>query len=78
MALCDYGFAMWQHGERERGTALLEDGLRLSRMVGSQLSYAWALEQFAWTDVEQRPERSTVLLGAADVLFSATVVAHPL
>ncbi|KXX55988.1 MULTISPECIES: ATP-binding protein [unclassified Rhodococcus (in: high G+C Gram-positive bacteria)] len=72
MALCDYGFAMWQHGERERGTALLEDGLRLSRMVGSQLSYAWALEQFAWTDVEQRPERSTVLLGAADVLFSAT------
>ncbi|WP_230989861.1 ATP-binding protein [Rhodococcus oxybenzonivorans] len=71
MALCDYGFTLWQHGDRGRGTALLEDGLRLSRMVGSQLSYAWALEQFAWTDVEERPERSAVLLGAADELFKA-------
>jgi DNA-binding CsgD family transcriptional regulator len=72
MALCDYGFAMWQHGDHKRGTGLLEDGLRLSRAVGSQLSYAWALEQLAWTEVKHRPERAAVLLGAADVLFSAT------
>ncbi|GAA4475558.1 hypothetical protein GCM10023094_13200 [Rhodococcus olei] len=72
MALSDYGFAIWQQGDRRRGVEFLEQALRLSREVGSRPGYGWGLLQLAWTSVEALPERAAVLMGAADAVLTGT------
>ncbi|WP_231569522.1 ATP-binding protein [Prescottella defluvii] len=72
MAMSDHGSMLWRRGETDRGTALLEDSLPLLRLLGNEFGAAWCFEELAWTAAEREPERAAVLLGAAEVLFTAT------
>ncbi|PTR30567.1 putative ATPase [Rhodococcus sp. OK519] len=72
MVMSDYGSSLWRHGQHARGIAMLEEALPLLRVLDNQYGGAWCFEELAWTAAEQDPERAAVLLGAADVLFTAT------
>lgn len=72
MAMSDYGSALWRHGDHDRGIQLLEESLGLLRRLGNQFGCAWCFEELAWTLAERDAELASVLLGAADELFTAT------
>ncbi|MFE5700770.1 protein kinase [Rhodococcus koreensis] len=63
------GLAVW-HTEPKKGVGLLEQGLRLARVVDDPLASAWCLEVLSWTAAgEQRAHRAAVLMGAAEALW---------
>ncbi|WP_430330842.1 ATP-binding protein [Rhodococcus sp. ACT016] len=72
LALSDYGSSLWRRGIHARGIALLEDALRLLRMLDNMFGCAWCFEELAWTAADRDPELAAVLLGAADALFTGT------
>jgi len=64
------GLSVWQQGDSDRATHLLQEGLRLSRLVDDPRGAAWCLQALAWIAAEQRDERrAAVLLGAAERLW---------
>ncbi|MFC7449191.1 ATP-binding protein [Rhodococcus daqingensis] len=68
-ALCTLGLALWQSDPR-RATGLLEQGLRLSRVVDDLLGSAICVEALAWIAAGDRlARRAAVLLGAAHSLW---------
>jgi non-specific serine/threonine protein kinase len=70
------GLAVWQSDHR-RASRLLEQSLRLTRVVDDPLSSAWCLEALAWiVAAEHLDRRAAVLLGAAAAL-SQTVGSSP-
>ncbi|MFD7044904.1 ATP-binding protein, partial [Rhodococcus jostii] len=70
------GLAVWQ-SDRRRASRLLEQSLRLTRVVDDPLSSAWCLEALAWiAAAEHLDRRAAVLLGAAAAL-SQTVGSSP-
>ncbi|WKN61430.1 protein kinase [Rhodococcus opacus] len=64
------GLSVWQQGDSDRATHLLQEGLRLTRLVDDPRGSAWCLQALAWIAAEQRDERrAAVLLGAAGSLW---------
>ncbi|MFC0449913.1 protein kinase domain-containing protein [Rhodococcus jostii] len=61
------GLALWAKGEADRATALLEQGVRLTRPVDDPAGAARCLQTLAWIEADQHHEaRAAVLLGAAE------------
>lgn len=63
--------AQWRQGERVRPTELLEEGLRLSRLVDDPVNCANGLEALAWIAGGTDPERAAILMGAAEAIGHA-------
>ncbi|MFC9358531.1 protein kinase [Rhodococcus sp. NPDC057014] len=63
--------AQWRQGERRRATELLEEGLRLSRLVDDPVGCANSLEALAWVAGGSDPERAGILMGAAEAIGHA-------
>ncbi|MDG3013634.1 ATP-binding protein [Speluncibacter jeojiensis] len=72
MSMSDYGSALWRRGRRGRGVALLEEALRLLRLLDNRFGCAWCFEELAWARVDDDPELAAFLMGAADAQFTAT------
>ncbi len=71
-SLYDFGFVMWRQGDTRRAAELIEQSLRLKRLVDDPLSTAFCLEALAWIATgEHRFQRAAVLLGAAESLSQA-------
>ncbi|WP_280188716.1 MULTISPECIES: protein kinase domain-containing protein [Nocardia] len=63
------GFAVWRSGARDRAEHLLQEGIRVARLVSDPLVATGCLETLAWIAAQQRhARRAAVLLGAADTL----------
>ncbi|MFC7446572.1 ATP-binding protein [Rhodococcus daqingensis] len=66
-SLCALGLAVWQQGDPGRATQLLDEGLRLARLVDDPLTCSTCLEALAWVAAARHDcERAAVLMGAAD------------
>ncbi|MFD9668503.1 protein kinase [Rhodococcus sp. NPDC059968] len=66
------GLAVWLQGDPERAVQLLQQGLRLTRLVDDPRGSAWCLQTLAWIAAERRDaRRAAVLLGAAETLWQA-------
>ncbi|MGW4338264.1 ATP-binding protein [Rhodococcus koreensis] len=66
------GLAVWLQGDPERAVQLLQQGLRLTRLVDDPRGSAWCLQTLAWISAERRDaRRAAVLLGAAETLWQA-------
>ncbi|MBV6757900.1 protein kinase domain-containing protein [Rhodococcus opacus] len=63
--------AQWRQGERRRATELLEEGLRLSRLVDDPVNCANGLEALAWIAGGTDPKRAAILMGAAEAIGHA-------
>ncbi|PBC36839.1 protein kinase [Rhodococcus sp. ACS1] len=63
--------AQWRQGERRRATELLEEGLRLSRLVDDPVNCANSLEALAWIAGGSDPKRAGILMGAAEAIGHA-------
>ncbi|MCL2534752.1 MAG: LuxR C-terminal-related transcriptional regulator [Nocardiaceae bacterium] len=72
LALSDYGSALWRQGIHAKGIDLLEDALRLLRILDNLFGCAWCFEELSWTSVDRDPDLAAVLMGAADAQFTAT------
>ncbi|WP_027500674.1 ATP-binding protein [Rhodococcus sp. UNC363MFTsu5.1] len=70
-ALCTLGLALWQSDPR-RASGMLEQGLRLSRVVDDLLGSAICVEAMAWVAAGEHPaRRAAVLFGVAHSLWRA-------
>ncbi|WP_051033635.1 LuxR C-terminal-related transcriptional regulator [Rhodococcus sp. JVH1] len=70
-SLSAQGLALWQT-DHELATTLLEQSLRLTRLMEYPLTSAWNLEALAWiATAEDDNQRAAVLLGAAASLAQA-------
>ncbi|MGW4124804.1 LuxR C-terminal-related transcriptional regulator [Nocardia sp. NPDC004711] len=70
-ALWAAGYTAWRGGEPDRAVHLLEEGIRLARLVADPLVAAACAETLAWVIAEQHQHRrAAVLMGAADSLVS--------
>ena len=66
------GLAVWLQGDPERAMQLIQQGLRLTRLVDDPRGSAWCLQTLAWIVAERRDaRRAAVLLGAAETLWQA-------
>lgn len=66
------GLAVWLQGDPERAVQLIQQGLRLSRLVDDPRGSAWCFQTLAWIAAERRDgRRAGVLLGAAETLWQA-------
>ncbi|WP_433591398.1 protein kinase domain-containing protein [Nocardia sp. CA-145437] len=72
-ALWAAGYTVWRGGEPDRAVRLLEEGIRLARLVADPLVAAACTEALAWVTAERHPDRrAAVLMGAADALVSVS------
>ncbi|MEU6558290.1 protein kinase domain-containing protein [Nocardia nova] len=62
------GIAVWQQGEHARARELLEQALRVNRLVRSPVVAVLGLEGLAWVVADDDGERAAVLMGAAERL----------
>jgi non-specific serine/threonine protein kinase len=70
--LWSMGIAVWRQGEQDRAEQLLQDGLRLARLVDDPFAAATCLEALAWVAGGRRDaRRAAVMSGAADALSRA-------
>ncbi|WP_306454282.1 protein kinase [Rhodococcus sp. ACS1] len=66
------GLQVWQLGNRDRATGLLNQGLRMARVVDDPLSAAWCLEALAWIAAKSgQAEHAAQLMGAAEGLWES-------
>lgn len=72
MAMSDYGSVLWHRGDQARGITLLEEALRLLRLLGNRFGCAWCFEELAWASAEPDPSLAAFLMGAAEAQFAAT------
>ncbi|BAH51914.1 protein kinase domain-containing protein [Rhodococcus opacus] len=70
-ALWVMAVAQWRQGERRRATELLEEGLRLSRLVDDPVGCANCLEALAWIAGGTHPKRAAMLMGASEAIGHA-------
>ncbi len=61
----------WQLGAQSYAFVLLQDGLRLARLVDDPVGCANCIEVFAWMAAIHDPRRASTLMGAADALGRA-------
>lgn len=63
------GIAVWKDGDTARAASLIEQSLRLTRRVDDPVTATLCLEALAWVaSDENRQQRATVLMGAAEAL----------
>ena len=67
-ALWAMAVAQWHLGAQSRAIDLLEQGLRLARLVDDPIGCANCLEAFAWMAGSSEPTRAGTLMGAAEAL----------
>lgn len=67
-SLWSMGVEVWQQGDSNRATRLLEQSLRLGRLADDQITVTVCLESLAWLCDESRAKRAAVLMGAAEGL----------
>jgi non-specific serine/threonine protein kinase len=61
------GVAVWSRGDSWRATELVEQSLRLKRLVDERLGTVWCFEALAWIAADKHdPRRGATLLGAAE------------
>ncbi|MHA4850580.1 protein kinase domain-containing protein [Rhodococcus sp. MSC1_016] len=70
-ALWAMAVAQWRLGAQSRAIELLEEGLRLARLVDDPVSCANCVEVLAWIAGTSDPERASTLMGAAEALGRA-------
>jgi len=70
-ALWAMAVAQWRLGDQRRATDLLEEGVRLARLVDDPVSCANCVEVLAWIAGTSDPERASTLMGAAETLGRA-------
>ncbi|MDV6280218.1 protein kinase domain-containing protein [Rhodococcus jostii] len=70
-ALWAMAVAQWRLGDQRRATDLLEEGVRLARLVDDPVSCANCVEVLAWIAGTSDPERASTLMGAAEALGRA-------
>ncbi|WP_016883684.1 MULTISPECIES: protein kinase domain-containing protein [unclassified Rhodococcus (in: high G+C Gram-positive bacteria)] len=70
-ALWAMAVAQWRLGDQRRATDLLQEGVRLARLVDDPVSCANCVEVLAWIAGTSDPERASTLMGAADALGRA-------
>jgi len=67
-ALWAMAVAQWRLGAQSRAIDLLEQGLRLARLVDDPIGCANCLEAFAWMAGSSEPTRAGTLMGAAEAI----------
>ncbi|GAF45555.1 protein kinase domain-containing protein [Rhodococcus wratislaviensis] len=73
------GVAMWRQGDRDRAVRLLEQGLRLGRLVDNPLTVAVTLEALAWVACNEHvAKRAVVLMAAAEAMAQSAGRAQPM
>ncbi|MFE5474088.1 protein kinase [Nocardia sp. NPDC056541] len=67
------GYVVWRRGESAHAAHLLEEGIRLARLVADPLVAAACTEALAWVESEKHDHRrAAVLMGVADSMVSVT------
>ncbi|AHK35077.1 Serine/threonine-protein kinase pknK [Rhodococcus opacus PD630] len=67
-ALWAMAVAQWRLGDQRRATDLLEEGVRLARLVDDPVGCANCVEVLAWIAGTSDPRRAGTLMGAAEAL----------
>ncbi|MFD6061324.1 protein kinase domain-containing protein [Rhodococcus wratislaviensis] len=70
-SLWSMGVAVWRQGDSDRAARLVEQSVRLGRVLDDPLIVAVCLESLAWLCDERSAERAGVLMGAAEELGRA-------